>query len=61
MSETFSGPGEDGLTVMRYDRSVETRSKLYITFIPYSLVMMVIYPIGIPLQVASTCSELRGE
>jgi hypothetical protein len=47
MSETFGGPGEDGLAVMRYDRSVETDSPLYIAFIPYELA---IYPIGIPLQ-----------
>ena len=52
MSEKFGGPGEDGLTVMRYDRAIETNSALYGAFIPYALVMMVVYPLGIPLQVA---------
>jgi hypothetical protein len=51
MTETFDGPGEDGLTVMRYDRSIETDSALYIAFMPYALVMLVVFPIGIPLQV----------
>eukprot|EP00966_Prymnesium_polylepis_P211771 4904664-Prymnesium_polylepis.1 len=51
MSENFGGPGEDGLTVMRYDRSIETGSVLYAAFTPYALVMLVIYPIGVPLQV----------
>eukprot|EP00966_Prymnesium_polylepis_P250898 5801558-Prymnesium_polylepis.1 len=35
MSEAFEGPGEDGLTVMTHDRSIETESELYRTFIPY--------------------------
>jgi hypothetical protein len=51
MSETFDGPGEDGLTVMTYDRSIETKSELYRMFIPYALAMLLIYPIGTPLQV----------
>eukprot|EP00966_Prymnesium_polylepis_P295963 6835958-Prymnesium_polylepis.1 len=46
MSETFDGPGEDGVTVMQYDRSIETGSALYMAFVPYALVMLVIYPIG---------------
>eukprot|EP00966_Prymnesium_polylepis_P150052 3466339-Prymnesium_polylepis.3 len=46
MGETFGGPGEDGVTVMRFDRSIETGSALYKAFIPYALVMMVLYPIG---------------
>eukprot|EP00966_Prymnesium_polylepis_P330596 7386223-Prymnesium_polylepis.2 len=46
MSETFDGPGEESLTVMRYDRSIETDSGLYRAFIPYALVMMAIFPIG---------------
>eukprot|EP00966_Prymnesium_polylepis_P286641 6621142-Prymnesium_polylepis.1 len=53
MSETFDGPGEDGLTVMTYDRSIETDSELYRAFVPYALIMLLIYPIGTPLQVAS--------
>ena len=60
MKETFGGPGEDGLTVMRYDRSIETTSALYIGFMPYALGMMLVYPVGIPLQVdrliRSVCS-----
>ena len=46
MGETFGGPGEDGITVMRFDRSIETGSELYKAFIPYALVMMLLYPIG---------------
>ena len=58
MKETFDGPGEDGVTVMRYDRSIETDSALYNAFIPYALVMMALYPSGIPLQVECTTFEL---
>ena len=53
MSEMFDGPGEDGLAVMTYDRSIETDSELYRAFVPYALIMLLIYPIGMPLQVAS--------
>eukprot|EP00966_Prymnesium_polylepis_P327514 7383387-Prymnesium_polylepis.1 len=53
MSETFDGPGEDSLTVMTYDRSIETESELYRALVPYALIMLLIYPIGTPLQVAS--------
>ena len=59
MQETFDGPGENGLTVMRYDRSVDTKSELYIAFIPYALVMMAVFPLGIPLQVELIGFELR--
>eukprot|EP00966_Prymnesium_polylepis_P107959 2500189-Prymnesium_polylepis.1 len=52
MSETFEGPGEDGLAVMTYDRSIETDSELYRAFMPYALIMLLIFPIGTPLQVA---------
>ena len=47
------GPGEDSLSVMTYDRSIEMDSELYRAFVPYALIMLLIYPIGMPLQVAS--------
>jgi|EP00966_Prymnesium_polylepis_P311050 hypothetical protein len=46
MSETFGGPGEDGLVVMRFDRSIEMQSELYKAFIPYAVIMMLLYPFG---------------
>jgi len=61
MEETFDGPGEDGLTVMRYDRSIETASSLYTAFVPYALVMLVVYPIGLPLQYALLLFRNRDE
>ena len=51
MKETFDGPGEDHVSVMRYDRSIETESTLYRAFMPYALIMLGLYPLGIPLQV----------
>jgi hypothetical protein len=61
MSETYDGPGEDGVTVMLYDRSIETGSEFYIAFVPYALVMLMIYPIGIPFQVESIHHDSNRE
>ena len=52
MKETFDGPGEDGLQVMRADRSIEINSTLYKAFMPFALIMLLLYPFG--------CGRCRG-
>ena len=52
MKETFDGPGEDGLQVMRADRSIEIGSTLYTAFTPYAVIMLFVYPFG--------CTSSRG-
>lgn len=49
MTDTFDEAGEDYVKVLRADRSIDTATGLYNGFFAYALVMVVVWPIGVPL------------
>lgn len=53
--------GEDGLTVMRVDRSIDMHSGLYKAFTVYAWLMLAVYPIGVPLLYALILYKSRNE
>ena len=48
-TETFDGEGEEPLTVLRADRSIDVTSPQYKAFFVYAMAMTVLYPIGVPV------------
>jgi len=61
MRETFKGPGEVYVDLMRADRSINREEPLYQSFTVYATIMLVIYPIGVPLFYAFTFFRGRHE
>jgi hypothetical protein len=61
MRETFKGPGEVYVDLMRADRSINREEPLYQSFTVYAIIMLVIYPIGVPLFYAFTFFRGRHE
>ncbi|KOO34597.1 mastigoneme-like protein [Chrysochromulina tobinii] len=49
MRETYDGPGEVYVDLMRADRSIDREGELYQGFNLYAVVMLILYPIGVPL------------
>jgi hypothetical protein len=48
MLERFDEAGEDGLCVMRADRSVHCASAGYVAGRAYAVLMLLVYPVGVP-------------
>ena len=48
-TEYFDGEGEELVTVLRADRSIDVTSPLYKAFFVYALAMTALYPIGVPV------------
>jgi hypothetical protein len=61
MRETYKGPGEVYVDLMRADRSINREEPLYQSFTAYAIIMLVIYPIGVPLFYALTFYRGRHE
>jgi len=61
MTETFDGPGEVALRVMRADRSIEIGSVPHLALTPYALFMLVVYPFGVPVLYAMLLYRSRNE
>ena len=61
MRETYKGPGEVYVDLMRADRSINREEPLYQSFTVYAIIMLVIYPIGVPLFYALTFYRGRHE
>ena len=58
----FSGEGEVPQRFLRVDFSIDCGSSLYTNFIfPYAIVMIVVYPVGVPLFYALTLSRNKAE
>lgn len=58
----FSGEGEVPQSFLRVDFSIDCKSTLYTNFIfPYAIVMVVVYPIGVPLFYALTLFRNQAE
>ena len=49
MRETYDQPGEVYVDLMRADRSIDREGTLYQGFTVYAVVMLILYPIGVPL------------
>jgi len=49
MRETYNQPGEVYMDLMRADRSIDREGELYQGFTVYAVVMLILYPIGVPL------------
>jgi len=49
MRETYDQPGEVHVDLMRADRSIDREGELYQGFTVYAVVMLILYPIGVPL------------
>ena len=49
VTDVFDGDGEDEMRLLRVDRSIDTTSDLYRAFFIYDLVMIAVFPIGVPL------------
>lgn len=60
MPETFNGDGEDETSVMRADRSIDMSSSYYFAFLPYAIVMLFVYPFGVPCLYALILNRSRG-
>ena len=54
LREDYDGPGEQPISVMRVDRSIDRDSDLYAHFGIYAMGMLVIYPLGV------TCWSVTG-
>ena len=52
MRETYGGRGEAYVDLMRADRSINRQEPLYQSFTVYAVVMLGVYPIGVPLLYA---------
>ena len=52
MRETYEEPGEAYVDLMRADRSINREEPLYQSFTVYAVVMLGVYPIGVPLLYA---------
>ena len=52
VAEAFDGDGEDGLRLLRVDRAIDMSSPTYSVFFFYALIMMVLFPIGVPFLYA---------
>ena len=48
--DTLDGPGEDGLAFMRQDFAVDCASSMYRSWLAYVLLMIMVYPLGVPLM-----------
>ncbi|KOO31505.1 mastigoneme-like protein [Chrysochromulina tobinii] len=48
MRETYDQPGEVYVDLMRADRSIDREGELYQGFTVYAVVMLILYPIGVP-------------
>jgi hypothetical protein len=49
MQDQLNGPGENNVRVMRFDRSVEVASFMHSLFSLYALIMVLIFPVGVPV------------
>jgi len=49
MRETYDQPGEVHVDLMRADRSIDREGTVYQGFTVYAVVMLILYPIGVPL------------
>jgi len=49
MRETYNQPGEVYMDLMRADRSIDREGEFYQGFTVYAVVMLILYPIGVPL------------
>jgi hypothetical protein len=61
MRETYEGPGEVYVDLMRADRSINREEPLYQTFSAYAVVMLGVYPIGVPLLYALMFHRARHQ
>ena len=58
----FSGEGEDGQGFLRVDFEISCDSPLYVGFIfPYAIIMLFVYPIGVPAYYATMLFRNRAE
>jgi hypothetical protein len=61
MRETYEGPGEVFVDLMRADRSINRQEPLYQAFSAYAVVMLGVYPIGVPLLYALMFHRARHQ
>jgi hypothetical protein len=61
MRETYDGPGEVFVDLMRADRSINRQEPLYHAFSAYAVVMLGVYPIGVPLLYALMFHRARHQ
>ena len=59
--ETFDGPGEDGANLLSVDMAIDMSSTQYLIFRLYALVMIGVYPIGVPVLYALMLFKSRHE
>ena len=57
----FNGEGEDGARLLRVDLSIDTTSATYGAFLVYALVMLIVFPFGVPLLYALMLFRSREE
>ena len=60
-TEQFDADGENGLTVMRADRSIDTTSFVYRGFTIYASLMLLVWPFGVPWLYISMLWRHRHE
>jgi hypothetical protein len=58
--DTLDGEGEDGTRLLRVDYSIMCGSPEYNAFMPYTLLMILVFPIGTPLLYYSFMLQQRG-
>ena len=61
MAETFDADGEEKMTLLRADRSIDMTSPTFTIFYVYAWVMVGVFPIGVPLFYASLLFRSRHE
>jgi hypothetical protein len=61
MRETYEGPGEVYVDLMRADRSINREEPLYQSFTAYAVVMLGVYPIGVPILYALMFHRARHQ
>jgi len=61
MRETYEGDGEVFVDLMRADRSINRQEPLYQAFSAYAVVMLGVYPIGVPLLYALMFHRARHQ
>lgn len=49
---SFAALGEDGAILLRVDLAIDTTSVAYAGFYPYALIMLFVFPIGVPMLFA---------
>ena len=59
--EKFDGDGEDGMNLLRVDRSINTASPTYALFFLYALLMVIVFPIGVPALYAGILFRSRDQ